>query len=340
MFVAAERCRSGYPHRQRPYKAAQGRRPGRAPTLTVEMHSGSSPFQGGISTPWRTPRSIGHSPSPWKYTVLRVFSGVRYPHLGEPFGQSRDDTHLRNAQRFESLPGQDIHTLANASFDPAIARAFETRSTSGPDQGRIFTPRRVAQPIPRSHSPRNTRRFASVQTQNIHTAASASAASSITLTLEIHSASSPFGGRISTPQRTPRSIRRAYRSSPSTARRVACGDRILHRNGLPIHIDARQSPLSSTVFRVLPGVGCPQQRRCIRPLSTILTDAIHRVSRRSGHDRYAARARNLAADRAPHPVAPTPLNVRRQSSVASPPASFDSYPAGRRARFPSIRSRR
>lgn len=56
----------------------------RSPTLTLEMHSPSSRFGGGISTRERAPYSITCSHSPSKYTAFQVSSEGRYPHRLHP----------------------------------------------------------------------------------------------------------------------------------------------------------------------------------------------------------------------------------------------------------------
>ncbi len=120
MFVVAERYRSGYPHRQRPHKAAGSDRHPRSPLKCTAVRvpsraryphlggylvrSGMHPhlrntqcfesFPRGISTPWRTPRPIPRSHLLSKFSALRVPTKAGYSHLGESPSRSRDRNHL------------------------------------------------------------------------------------------------------------------------------------------------------------------------------------------------------------------------------------------------------
>ncbi len=248
--------------------------------LTFETHSASSPFQGRISTPWRTPRSIPRSHALSKHAAPPAPTKAGYSHLGESPSRFRDRTHL------------EIHDAS---------RLFKRR---------ISTPLRAPRPPRQSHSPSKYTALRVHSGQDIHTPANASFNSARVPIIAIHSPPSRVRGPDTTSKRAPHSHR--------------CSTITFEQHG----------------FSCLAGRRMP----AIKAAHPTAFDDPHRCNTQGfasfGHDRYAARARNLAADRAPHPVAPTSLNVRRQSSVASPPASFDSYPAGRRARFPSIRSRR
>ncbi len=262
--------------------AAQGRRLGQAPTLTVEMHSGSSPFQSEISTPRRVPRSIGHSPSPSKYTVLRVLSGMRYPHLGERLGRFRDRTRFRNSRHFGSRPRQDIHTSANPPADSAIATTSKyttLRDSSNAEYphrcerrghpvnhphrrnaqrfesipGKISTPSRTPRSMPHSLSKFSTLR---VPTKAGYSHLSGSPSRSRDRNhLEIHDASHLFKRRISTPLQAPRPPRRSPSPSKCTALRVHSRARYPHLGERLVQPGARIAPRHPQHAESLAGTG-------------------------------------------------------------------------------------
>ncbi|VWC33600.1 hypothetical protein BLA13014_06418 [Burkholderia aenigmatica] len=290
------------------------------------MHSASSPFQGGYPhlgervvrcrTHFRNARHFGSRPkqdirtfanppadpaiaTTSKYTTLRISSNAEYPHRCERRGRPADHTHHRNAQRFESIPGR-------------ISTPWRTRR-SMPHSLSKFSAHRVPTKAGYSHlseSPNRSR-------DRNH--------------LEIHDASRLCKRRISTPRQAPRPPRRSHSPSKCTALRVHSRARYPHLSERLVRLGARTAPRhpqhaeslagtgyyietgapftsmvdihlrKSTVFRVLPGIGCPQQGRRIRPRSTILIDEIHSVSRRlnTTGTPCARKTSQLAARRAP-----------------------------------------
>lgn len=241
----------------------------RALTLTVGMHRASSRFGGRDASSRRRARS------PLKSTAFRLASEIGYPHRISRRARAGIHSHRWSAQRFECHRRPDIHIGYADMFD---------RDSLSPLKPTAF---RVA------------------SGGNIHTGTGGTC--DRVLTFGFHSVSSAAGGRISTSNLPPRSIRGSLSPLKSTVFRVVPESRYPHRNrhrvpaGVHPHrwnaqrfecrrggistsnpptrsIGGSRSPSRSTAFRVAPAGRYPHRnRQHIRSLA----DPHPRISQRS-----------------------------------------------------------
>lgn len=291
-------------------------RSARPATLTVEIHSLASGCRRQISTS-ETARFVGPT---FTLTVRihRVESRLSdrissCEHAGRVIA---GHTHRRNTQGFDWLRCQ-LSTRGSApspGHTPTLT--VEYHSASSDRTGRISTWTSARRSMADTA-------FEGCRRAAIHTGSGSSPDRTPMLTVEIHSAASRFGGRISTPARTSSSFATLRPHLTGTPLRAASAVERPHPDGLRPSAGAR-SPLNCTARRVAGESGQVRRNPYVAKHAPALTVRMHsrsiggrsRVSTSPGphagipHARHSARMR-VAPNRGNGPK-PAPEQAHRR----------------------------
>lgn len=198
----------------------------RALTITFEIHSASSAFEGRISTSGGALCSIRCAPSPLEYTVPGFCSRADiHTRISTPFDQVLH-THLRNAQRFESVQGW-ISTPERAPCSIGrLTLTFGIPHASSRFRGRYSPLNKRSARSGTPSSPSKYTGFESLRMPDIHLQSDTPFNQASTLTVEIHRVRSRSRSRPSTSHSAPLTLRAEdassrFRGSDTTSKQAS-----------------------------------------------------------------------------------------------------------------------